>query len=96
MEQFLVQTLVLVLRPRGQEDVATNEFVDGFARALDGSESDFLVLKVEDDGLVLPVDMPGLQQVVAPCLDGVSRAQVHADHPVTGHTQQLLHTTHTA
>ena len=92
MEHFLIQGLVLVLRPHRQEDVPSNEFVDGFARALNGGKGDFLVLKVENDSLVFPVDVPGLQYVVAPSLDGVSSVEIHADHPVAGHAHQLLHT----
>lgn len=68
--------------------------MDSLARALCGSEGDFLVLEVEDDSLVLPVDVPGLQQVVAPRLDGVTRVEVHADHAIAGHAQQLLSTHH--
>ena len=66
--------------------------MDGFARALGGGKGDFLVLKVENDSLVFPVDMPGLQHMVAPSLDGVSSVEIHADHPVAGHAHQLLHT----
>lgn len=62
VEQFLVQLLVGVLGPHGQEDVASDELVEDLAVGGQAREDDASLLELDHHVLYLPVYVPSLER----------------------------------
>ena len=90
MEQFLVQGLVPVPGAHVEEDVAADGLVHDLAVGGGRAEGDVFLLEAHLHLFDLPVHAPRLHAGEAPRLVGVSRAQLHPDHPVRRDAQQLL------
>lgn len=62
MEHFLVQLLICVLAPHGEEDVSADELMHHLAVGRQAVEDDILVVvELNHHVLCLPVDVPGLK-----------------------------------
>lgn len=90
MKQFFVQWLIFVLWPHRQENVTTNKLMENFAVRTKWLKHNFLLLKVQNDMLDSPVDMPRSERTETPCFQRNARMKVHSDYTIVSYSQEFL------
>ena len=91
MKHFLIELLIGILAPHGQENVTANELVHHFAISAQTAEDDILlIVELNHHVLGLPVDVPGLHGAESPGLEMVTLRQRHPHDLVGGHAQKFV------
>ena len=91
MKHFLVELLIGVFTPHGQEDVTADELVHDFAVGGQTVEDDlFVVVELHHHVLRLPVDVPRFHGAEAPSLKMIPLGKGHPHDLVRGDSEQFV------
>lgn len=91
MEELLIERVALLTAARRHENVASDELVNNFTVSRYAAEGDVHVpFKLDGHLFYVPVHVPLLHVVVAPCLHHVTHSQVDTDQAVGSYAKHLV------